>query len=164
MWFSDRRRFLTGAAALAALSACGFRPVYGPDGAGTALRGAIRLDDPASAADYAFLAAFEDRLGRPTAPRYALAYRIEQSSTGAGIVQNFGATRVQVAGVVDYTVTDIATGRERAAGRVDASVSYSTTATQLASQAAAEDAEQRLMRMLADRLVTRIYTEPGLQA
>ena len=36
--------------------------------------------------------------------------------------------------------------------------------TQLSTLTAAEDAELRLMRMLAEGLITRLYTEPGLAA
>lgn len=164
MWFSDRRGVLAGLGALTLTSACGFRPVYGNGGTGQALRGAIRLDDPVSRADFQFLGAVEDLIGRPTEPRYALAYTIEQRRSGGGNVQDFGATRVQIFGTLDFVVTDILTGAERAAGQITGNTAYSTTGTQFASRTAAEDAELRLMRMLADRLVTRLYTEPGLGA
>lgn len=164
MWFSDRRGVLAGLGALALTSACGFRPVYGNGGTGRALRGAIRADDPVSRADFQFLRAFEDLLGRPGDARYALAYTISQETVGGGVLQDFGATRVQIFGTLDFVVTDIATGTERASGQVTGNTAYSTTGTQLASLTAAEDAELRLMRMLADRLATRLYTEPGLGA
>lgn len=152
---------LAGGGALA-LSGCGFRPVYGSGGPGRALRGAVRLADPVSRADYQFVAAFEESLGRPDAARFDLAYTIAQREVGGGVLQDFGATRVQIFGTVDFTVTEPGTGIERATGRIEANTVYSTTGTQLASLTAAEDAQLRLMRMLADGLVTRLYTEPGL--
>ena len=161
MWLSDRRAFVAGGLAL--LAGCGFRPVYGPGGAGGALRGAVRLADPASRAEFHLVAAVEELLGRPDAARLALAYTLTQEQVGAGLVQGFGDTRVQVFGTLAYTVTDIATGAQRAQGSVTGNVAYSTTGTQLATLTAAEDAERRLMRMLAESLVTRLYTEPGLQ-
>jgi LPS-assembly lipoprotein len=164
MWCSDRRRFLAGLGALALTSACGFSPVYREGGTGQALRGAIRADDPVSRSDFQFLTAFEELLGQPVSPRYALAYSISTRRQGAGVLDGFGATRVQTFGTLDFTVTDIATGTERAAGQITANAAHSTTGTQLASLTAAEDAELRLMRMLAERLVTRLYTEPGLSA
>lgn len=164
MLCSDRRGFLAGLAALSLTGACGFRPVYGSGGLGAALRGAVRVDDPASRADFQFVSAFEDLLGRPDTPRFSLAYTITQDEVGGGILQNIGATRIQVFGTLDFTVTDLGTGAEVATGQVANNTTYSTTGTQLATLTAAEDAELRLMRILAEALVTRLYTEPGLAA
>lgn len=163
MSLSERRTLLTGMGALLALAGCGFRPVHGRGGTGQALRGAIRLDDPVTRADFQLVQAVEDLLGRPDAARFSLAYTIEQEQVGAGRLQGFGETRVQIFGTLTYSVTDIDTGTLRAQGSVRGNVAYSTTATQLATQTAAEDAELRLMRMLAESLVTRLYVEPGLQ-
>lgn len=161
MWLSDRRGVLTGLAALA-LAGCGLRPVYGGGGAGRALRGAIRADDPVSRADFHFVAALEELLGRPESARFALAYTIATREVGGGALQNFGATRMQVFGTLDFTLTEgDATVAE---GEITGEVAYSTTGTQLATLTAAEDARLRLMRILAEGLVTRLYTEPGLQA
>lgn len=162
MWLSERREFLAGLAALSLTGACGFRPVYGTGGPGRALRGAVRVDDPVSRADFHFVAAFEEALGSAIAPRFSLAYTITQNEVGAGVLQNIGATRVQVFGALDFTVTDLTTGTEVASGQVANNTTYSTTGTQLSTLTAAEDAELRLMRILAEGLVTRLYTEPGL--
>ena len=162
MWLSDRRSVLAGLGALALTSGCGFRPVFGAGGSGEGLRGQVRVDDPASRGDFNFVAAFEDLLGRPESARYALAYTIARREIGGGVVQNFGATRVQIFATLDYTISDAATGTQRAAGQVRANTVYSTTSTQLSTHTAAEDADLRLMRMLAEALVTRLYTEPGL--
>lgn len=148
---------------LALGAGCGFSPVYGEHGAGRALRNAVRADDPVSRTDFQFVAAFEDLLGRPgAAPRWSLAYSIETRDAGGGVLQNFGATRVQVFGTLDFSLTDSASGAEVASGRIEANTVYSTTGTQLSTLTAAEDASLRLMRMLAEALVTRLYTEPGL--
>ena len=164
MSLSDRRRFLAGLGALTLTAGCGFRPVYGTGGNGRALRGEVRADDPVSRADFQFVAAFEDVLGRPDGPRYALAYTITQDEVEGGILQNFGATRIQLFGTLDFIVSDLATGTERATGQILANAAYSATSTQLSTLTAAEDAELRLMRMLAEGLITRLYTEPGLAA
>jgi len=156
MWLSDRRTFLVGLASVAGLAGCRFSPVYGPGGVGRALTGAVRADDPVSRNDYQFLAALEERLGRPEAPRFALSYRIGLRFVGGG------ASRVQILGTLDFVLTEIASGLERAAGRIEGNAGYSTTSTQLAEQTAADDAELRLMRMLVDGLMTRLMTTPGL--
>lgn len=159
MWCSDRRALLAG---LLAVGACGFRPVYGPGGAGTALQGRVRAADPVTRADYLFLAAFEDRLGRPDPGVYDLGYRITVDRVEAGRIQALGATRILLSGALDYTLTQGDT--RRAAGRVTAEAAFSTTATQLAAQTAEDDAEARLMRMLAEALVARLLADPALAA
>jgi LPS-assembly lipoprotein len=163
MWCCDRRAFVAGLAALA-LTGCRFEPVYGPGGAGQALMGAVRADDPVSRADYQFVAALEERLGRPVAPRYALGYRIARREVETGVIRGIGASRIQLHARLEFTLTETATGAQVAHGAVEADSAYSTTSTQLATLAAAEDAELRLMRMLADGLVTRLMTEPGLRS
>jgi LPS-assembly lipoprotein len=147
---------------LAALAACGFRPVYAPGGTGAALQGQVRAADPASRADHLFLAAFEDRLGRPDPGRFDLTYAIAIDRTEAGRVPGLGATRVLLTGTLDYTLAEA--GRERARGRVRAQTAFSTTATQLAAQTAEDDAEARLMRLLAEALVARLLADPALAA
>lgn len=165
MWFSDRRmprRAVLAGLGVLALAGCGFRPVHAPGGAGQALQGRVRAADPVTRGDYQFLAALEDRLGRPQAARFDLAYRITVHRTEAGRIQGQGATRVILSGTADYTLTEA--GAERARGRVQAESAFSTTATQLAALTAEEDAELRLMRMLADSVVTRLLADPALAA
>lgn len=156
MWLSDRRAFVLGLIGLATTAGCRFTPVYAPGGTGRVLQGAVRADDPTRRHEYQFVAALEERLGRPDTPRYALSYRIAQRRFGGD------ASRVQIQGALQYVLTDMATGAEIASGRIDGDAGFSTTSTQLAEQAAAEDAELRLMRMLADSLVLRLITLPGL--
>ena len=157
----SRRGFLALAGAFA-LAGCGFRPVYGEGGTGRALRNAVRAEDPVTRADFQFIHALDDLLGRPTTPRYNLADTIETRNEGGGMVEDFGDTRIQIFGIARYVLTEAATGRVLAEGQVAGNTAYSTTGTQLATLTAAEDAELRLMRILADALVTRLYTEPGL--
>lgn len=161
MWLSDRRAILLGALALAG---CGFRPVYGEGGTGRALRHAVRAADPVSRADYQFVAAFEDLLGRPDSARHALTYAITTREMGGGRVSGFGDTRIQVFGALDYTLSPLAGGDALATGRIEGSTAYSTTGTQLASLTAAEDAHLRLMRLLAEGLVGRLLADPTLAA
>ncbi|MCA2013253.1 twin-arginine translocation signal domain-containing protein [Pararhodobacter sp. CCB-MM2] len=166
MWWSDtkqlNRRGFLALSAVAGLSACGFAPVYGEGGRGRVLRNAVRLDDPVTRADYQFLHAVEDLLGRPTNPRFALTYTIDTREVAGGSVENVGDTRMQIFGTLDFTMTDSVSGLSVAQGQLTGNTAYSTTGTQLSSLTAQEDAGLRLMRMLAESLVTRLYTEPGI--
>ena len=153
MWLSDRRGFLVAALAL---GGCGFAPAYAPGGPGTALRGQVRADDPTDALGFAFVAGIEERLGRPSAARYALSYQIDTAERGAASIAGVGETRIALLGTVDYSLTDSATGDVVASGSLRNVTNYSTTANQLATQRAMEDAQARLMRILADQVAARL--------
>ncbi len=157
MSLSDRRTFLLALVALP-LSACGFTPAYAPGGAGTALRGQVRLDDPRSNIDFDFVAAMEERLGRGEAPRYALAYSFAVIARGNAQVAGLGETRIALVGTVTYSLTEIATGQVLTSGSVRNFTNYSTTSTQLSTLRASEDAEKRLARILADQVSTRLIS------
>ena len=62
-----RRRFLL-ALPLLALAACGFEPVYGPGGAGTALQNRVLVDAPEDRFGYFLVREVESRLGRAATP------------------------------------------------------------------------------------------------
>jgi LPS-assembly lipoprotein len=155
MLLSDRRRLLLALAALP-VAACGFAPAYGPGGAGLALRGQVRAADPATSADFAFVAGLEERLGRPTTPRYDLAYQITTSERGAARVAGLGETRITLFGTITYRLTDTATGAVVTEGNLRDFTNYSSTDTQLATLRAQEDAQARLMRILADQVAARL--------
>ena len=156
MLLSDRRTVLLG---LLALPACGFTPAYAPGGAGQALRGQVRAADPATSLDFDFVAALEQRLGRPAIPRFDLAYTIATTERSAAQVSGFGATRNSVFGTLDYSLTERATGDVVSEGSLRNFTNYSITDTQLAVRRAKEDAEARLMQILADQLATRLLAD-----
>ncbi len=157
MWLSDRRALLAALAALP-LAACGFSPAYAPGGAGEALRGQVRAADPQHTRDFDFVAAFEERLGRPVAARYTLDYQISTFERGAAHVPGMGETRISLFGTLSYTLTDIASGDVVTQGSLRNFTNYSTTDSQLATRRAQEDAAARLMRTLADQVAARLMT------
>lgn len=165
MWSSDRRGFLALAAG-AGLAACGFTPVYGPGGGGSRLAGRIRPAAPETTDDYVLVRELETRLDRagPAAP-LALAYTTSVVEERMAISTSNITTRFNVIGSVDYELTDTQTGLSLLKGRVRSFTSYSTTGSTVATRAARRDARERLMTMLADLLVTRLYAEaPDLPA
>ena len=159
MSLSDRRTVLLGLLGLLALPACGFAPAYTPGGAGQALRGQVRAADPATSQDFDFVAALEQRLGRPSTPRYDLAYSIATTERSAAQVSGFGATRNSVFGTLGYTLTERATGAVVSQGSLRNFTNYSTTDTQLAIRRSQQDAVARLMQILADQLATRLLAD-----
>ena len=142
-----------------ALAACGFTPAYSPDGAATRLMGTVRAADPADKLSFDFVERVEERLGRPEAHRYDLAYSIVTETVGVGITPDNQITRYNLKGAIDWTLSDTATGARITGGRVQSFTAFAATGSTVAGLAAEEDAAYRLMRLLADQIVTRLVAE-----
>jgi LPS-assembly lipoprotein len=154
MWSPERlprRAVLIG---LLALSACGLTPVYGPGGAGSRLFGKVRPRDPDSFEDFAFNTRLTERLGGEGS-LYELDYRLSVGAVPQAITSDQVTTRYSLNGTAEFALTD-SNGVVLARGQVSNFTSYSTTGTTIATLAAESDARQRLSRMLADQVVTRL--------
>lgn len=152
---SDRRTLLTLLAA-APLAACGFTPVYGPSGAGNALRDRLRIEPPDTRLGFVLVARIEDRLGRAQAPTHVLTWELATSERGLAITGTNAITRVNLTGTLGFRVTEAATDVQVQAGDVSTFTAYSTTGSPVSTAAARRDAEDRLMVALADQLVSRL--------
>ncbi|MCQ0093805.1 LPS assembly lipoprotein LptE [Roseovarius sp. M141] len=150
----NRRSFCL--AALAALAACGFTPVYGPDGAGTALQGQVLVDEPITRDAYLLTRELETRLGRANPGRYGLSYAITMFVESIAISQDNVTTRYNLLGGVTYALRDLDTQAVVASGKVDNFTGYSASGTTVATQAAEKDARERLMNIMAEQIVTRL--------
>ena len=139
-----------------ALAACGFTPAYGPGGSAGKLTETVWVQDPTDKNAFDLVERLEERLGRPEAIRYDLAYTITTESVGVGITPDNKITRYNLKGVVDYALTDRASGVQVTGGRVQSFTAYSATGSTVAQLAAEEDAGLRLMRILADQIVARL--------
>ena len=149
----SRRGLLLGALALAA---CGFSPVYGPTGTGSKLFGQIRAADPSTPDEYTFAGRIAERLGPDQAARFALAYNLRIAVVPQAITPDEVTTRYSLNGTADFVLTEAASGQEVTRGQVSTFTSYSTTGTTIATMSAEQDAHDRLARMLADQVVTRL--------
>lgn len=153
----DRRTLLLG---LAALPACTFTPAYAPGGPAAHLQGAVRVDSPDTRNGFDLVERLEERLGRPEAPRYRLGYRIETRRIGVGITPENAITRYHLNGRVDWWLTDEA-GARLTEGVAESFTAWSATGSTVAGLSAEEDAAFRLMRILADQIVTRLIAVAG---
>lgn len=153
MWFTDRRTLLLS---LAALAGCGFTPAYGPAGGASVLRGAVAPDAPASRDDFALTRRLAERLGPPEAARFRLAYEVATAASGQAITPDNDTTRFSLKGSARFRLIAIGSGAELLAGEVEGFTSWSASGTVVATRAAEDDAHLRLMRILADQIVTRL--------
>jgi LPS-assembly lipoprotein len=138
------------------LAACGFSPTLAPGSAAAGLQGKIRVDDPKDKNGFDFLQRMDERLGRANDPGYDLAYTITTKAVGVGITPEGVIQRYNLTGSITWTLTRRSDKSRVTGGRVDSFTSYSATGSTVAELAAEEDAGVRLMRILADLIVTRL--------
>ncbi len=147
-----------GLAALtaAALSGCGFTPLYATPGVTPALA-SIDVVAPVndvgatSREGYFLRLKLNDQLGRdPDTPsRYKLTTILKQSRIGEGIRVNNIATRYELDVTVSYVLSDGVTGEVLTKGSVPIKVSYDTSDPPYATVAANQDAETRAAEQAA---------------
>ena len=152
---SDRRSVLA-LLSLAPLAACGFTPAFGTGGPAEQLLGSVHTADPTEKTGFDFVQRVEERLGRPTTPLFDLAYTITTRPVGVGITTAGAITRFNLTGSVDWTLTRRSDGSHLASGREASFTSYSATGSTVAGLTAATDAGLRLMRLLADQVITKL--------
>lgn len=152
-----------GLGALTLASGCGFRPVYGPAGSGAALDGATVVAQGGGPNDFTLARALQDRLGPPgNAPRFRLATILSIRAEQVAVTTAQSTNRFNLVGTVDYVLTDIRTGATVRDGRIDGFNSYSAIGTSLATRTARADATDRLMVILADRVMADLLSTPAL--
>lgn len=167
MWSSEtdntlgRRGFLTALACLA-LTGCEFTPVYGTGGQGTALDGNVAVAFASGNRGFALGQALQDRLGPPQDPAYRLSYSVSTSSERVAVTTAQSTNRFNLIGRSSFNLVRQSTGDSVVSGRVDGFSSYSASGTSVATQAAERDGYERLMVILADKIVAQLITGPEL--
>lgn len=156
----DRRTILTLLAA-APLAACDYKPVLGPRGLGDVLWQKILADAPADRLGFEFVSRFEDRLGRADGPLWALGYSIETDETGGAVTPGDVTTRYTLTGKLTWSIRRLESEQTVLEGTEEAFTAFSATGSSVSTLAARTDAENRLMTIFADKLVTRLYAESG---
>ena len=143
-----------------AFAACGFEPVYAPGESGSALQNRVRVDPPGSQDSYILVREIEERLGRSENPDFSLSMIIRSSTAQLAIDREGDTGRFNRIAFVDYTLRDLRNGQVAASGQVENFVGYSATGTTIQTLAGERDAQVRLMNILADQIVTRLYATP----
>ena len=155
----DRRSFLFLPLAIAA---CGFEPVYGPGGTGTALQGKVRVDAPDGINTYLLVRRLEEQLGRSADPTYRLSMVLATGIQGQAITAEGAITFYSFVGQIDYKLHDIGRDTVVTTGSVDKFTGYSATGDTVETLAAQRDARERLMVILADQVVRDLYVQLDL--
>ena len=142
-------------ASIAALASCGFQPVYGPGGSAEDLIGRIDVLPPSDEEGRALTRRLEDRLGQTQSPDLVLDADIYITEEELGVLPDGSISRFNVLGRVDWTLNR--DDAEVISGSEQSFTAYSATSTTVATIIAQRDARERLMILLADRIVANIY-------
>lgn len=152
----NRRFFMLSAAALGgtSLSGCGFEPVYGTDGAASMLLNNVLVDEPKANESYLLVRELENRLGQPGgAPQFGLSLALKLDERGLGRTSAQVTNRFDVIGSATYALRDMDNKEVLTTGKVSSFTSYSASGSTVSELAAKDDAYERLMVILADRIV-----------
>ena len=155
-----RRQFLLGAVAL---GGCGFEPVYQTGGNAQGLRGAVLVDPPTDRDSFDLVEQLEQRLGRPTAPRFAMSVKLITKEEGLAISDSNDITRFNVIGSADYAVRAIGSDEILLQDRVDSFTAYSASQQPVATLSGERDARARLMVTLADKITAQLLISTELR-
>ncbi len=147
-----------------ALAACGFEPVYAPGGSGTALDGKVAVSAPNNVDSFLLVQNLERKLGRSatSGSDYALDVQVSTVTRAASITTSNETTRYTIDGRATYALKSNNTGQILASGTVTEFVGYSAAGSTVSTLADERDAKERLMVILSDQIVTRLYATPGL--
>lgn len=156
MWSSDRRSLILGGAAIAALSGCGFAPVYGRGTAASATRGRISVSRISGLLGFTLRTRLTARLGPADAASHQLKVTVDISRRGLAVSRENEITRYNLTGTAKYTLTPIGETGKTARGSVRAFAAYSATASPFATRSAEQDARERLALALADQIASRL--------
>ena len=145
-----------------ALAACGFSPVYAPGGAGNALYGKVSYVAHSTQEGYLLIRNLEQRLGRGDAPVYRLAATTKITREGQAVTAAGEITRISLVGEARYSLHRTADDAVVASGKVRSFTGYSATGSTVETLAAENDAIERLMTILADQIIARLFADPAL--
>jgi LPS-assembly lipoprotein len=161
----NRRSFLFAPLAACFLgAACGFEPIYAPGGAGSELFGKVEVSAPNTVESYLLVQNLEQKLGRSATSgnAYRLDVRVETAVQAAAITSTNEINRLSIEGRAEYTLKSNETGQILASGAVTDFVGYSAAGSSVSTLADERDARERLMVILSDQIVNRLYATPGL--
>lgn len=153
----SRRHFLLLAAACPVLAGCGFEPSYGTNGAASGLLNQVVVDAPTDNETYLLVRELEDRLGRVNDGKYGLTAAVEVEELSVGRTVSGVTSRYDVVADATYALRDLGTGEVLTTGKLRNYVGYSATGTTVATLSAQDDAYERLMVILTDQIVARLW-------
>lgn len=155
-WFNtSRRRIICAGLAALTASSCGFRPLYGPEGAQD-LFGAVKVDAPSEELGFRLREALVKRLG-PARPDASLTLILTAAvdRNGLAIEQDDSITRYNLTLTVAYRLVSDS-GRGATGGSVETVAAYNAVASQYQTLTADREVLARAAEDAADRIIREL--------
>ncbi|MFD1106044.1 LPS assembly lipoprotein LptE [Sphingobium olei] len=147
--------------ALATLSGCGLRPVYGggTHGAVAQALGNVEVAPIEGKGGWLVRNALNDRLAAlrsGAGPRYRLVVKLDDQISGFGLRADTAVTRERRTLRARYQLVDEATGAQVLDATAGSDAGIDITSSEYATIAAEDTALERLSQTVADQIVTRL--------
>lgn len=147
--------------ALATLSGCGLRPVYGGGTHGAVARalGNVEVAPIEGKGGWLVRNALNDRLAAlrsGAGPRYRLVVKLDDQISGFGLRADTAVTRERRTLRARYQLVDEATGAQVLDATAGSDAGIDITSSEYATIAAEDTALERLSQTVADQIVTRL--------
>lgn len=137
-------RLAAGALLVPGLAGCGFTPLYATPGLSSGLS-SIDVVAPNGRVAYLLHESLDDDLAhdKDADPAWRLTFTVDQTRDPRGLTLNDFAQRYQVGLAVNYSLTNLVTGKVVHSGKVISQVSYDAANDPYAGIAARQDSQQR---------------------
>lgn len=137
------------------LAACGFEPIYGVDKPANRIRGKINVEVSNGRNAFELRDRLNERLGAPEGtPIYILKHKINVESKNLTISIDNDVTRYTLQGETNFELIDILSQKVVYKNTIVSNTAYSATAGTYPTAIAERDANVRLSRDMADKIVT----------
>ena len=148
----SRRWLLIG---FLSLTACGFEPIYGVDKPANKIMGKIDVEVSNGRNAFELRDRLIERLGvLESDPTYFLKYRSSIKSKNLTISKDNDVTRYTLQGETTFDLVDLASKKVIYTNTIVSNTAYSATAGTYPTAVAERDANIRLSRDMADKIVT----------
>ena len=148
----SRRWLLIG---FLSLAACGFEPIYGVDKPANKIMGKIDVEVSNGRNAFELRDRLIERLGAlESDPTYLLKYSSSINSKNLTISKDNDVTRYILQGETNFNLIDLASKKVIYTNTVVSNTAYSATASTYPTAIAERDANVRLSRDLADKIIT----------
>ena len=137
------------------LAACGFEPIYGVDKPANKIMGMIDIEVSNGLNEFELRDRLIELLGAlESDPKYFLKYRSSIKSKNLTISKDNNVTRYTLQGETNFDLIDLASKKVIYTNTIISSTAYSATAGTYPTAIAERDANVRLSRDMADKIVT----------
>jgi len=148
MWLSKASLALVG---FLTLTACGLTPIY----SGGANEQVFNIQAPTDRMQFELVKALETQIVHSDTAASRLSYQLSTQNVSTVVSSAQELNRFRVKGRLNYQILN-ADGDVQSKGMVSAFTAYSATGSTLATDRSQRDAQDRLMVILADKLIQTI--------